>query len=145
MKIDSQIIDAVSDIYRWADEQVARFDRSCKACGDCCDFEAFGHRLYVTGSELLHFQHFIGPEIKEMTACVCPYRIDGKCSVYPYRFSGCRIFACGGNSEQENRLSEQAISKFKAMCTEHEIGYRYVYLKTGLDMLRQGETKDLSE
>ena len=139
MKTDSQIIEAVSDIYRWVDEQVGRMDRACRACGDCCDFEVFGHRLYVTGPELLHFKHFVGPEIKEMTAGVCPYRIDGKCSVYHRRFSGCRIFTCGGDSEQESLLSEQAIRKFKVMCTEHEIPYQYVYLKAGLDLLRQGQ------
>ncbi len=114
-------------------------DRSCRACGECCDFEVFGHRLYVTGPELLHFQHFVGPEIKEMVSGVCPYRVDGKCSVYPYRFSGCRIFACEGESEQGNLLSEQAIHKFKAFCTKHQIPYRYVSLKAGLDILNNKE------
>ena len=132
-----QIIKEVNETYRWVDEQVAQFDRSCKACGDCCDLETFGHRLYVTGPELLHFQHFVGSEIKEMAGGVCPYRVDGKCSVYPYRFSGCRIFACGGDSQQESQLSEQTISKFKGLCTMHNIPYRYVYLKVGLEMLRE--------
>ena len=139
MKAESQIIEKVDAIYRWVDEQVAQLDRSCKACGDCCDFEAFGHRLYVTTPELLHFQHTIGPEIKEMTAGFCPYRVDGKCSVYHRRFSGCRTFACGGDTEHQSQLSEQAIRKFKAMCEEHQILYRYVYLKAGLDLLRQKE------
>jgi len=136
METNSQIIEEVGDIYRWVDEQVKQMGSSCKACGDCCDFEAFGHRLYVTTPELLYFQHFVGPEIKEMAGGVCPYRIDGKCSVYPHRFSGCRIFSCGGDSEQESQLSEETISKFKALCLEHEIGYRYVYLKEGLKLLR---------
>ena len=136
MKSASQIIQKVQQVYEWVDEQVAQMDSSCKACGNCCDFEAFGHRLYVTGPELLHFQNFVGPEIKEMAGGACPYRIDGKCSVYPHRFSGCRIFACGGDSEQENQLSEQTIRKFKAICTEYEIPYRYVYLKEGLELLK---------
>lgn len=143
MKTDSQIIKEVDAIYRWIDEQVAQFDRSCKACGDCCDFEAFGHRLYVTSPELLHFQHTVGPEIKEMATGVCPYRVDGKCSVYRRRFSGCRIFTCRGDTEYQNQLSEQTISKFKALCEKYQIPYRYVYLKAGLDVLRQGKLRTL--
>ncbi len=125
------------------DEEVAGMDRACRACGECCDFEAFGHRLYVTTPELLHFKYFVGPDIKEMIGGVCPYRVEGKCSVYPYRFSGCRIFACQGDSEQENLLSEQAIHKFKALCIKHKIPYHYVYLMAGLKMLRQGELETL--
>lgn len=136
-KKNSNIIKEVEAIYRWVDAQVAQMDRACRACGECCDFEAFGHRLYVTTPELLYFKHFVGPDIKEMTAGVCPYRVDGKCSVYPWRFSGCRIFACEGDSEAESLLSEQTIHKFKTMCTTHKIPYQYVYLKAGLEMLKQ--------
>ena len=135
-KTDSHIIEEVEAIYRWIDERVAEFGSKCKACGNCCDFEVFGHRLYVTTPELMHFQHAVGPEIKDMPADVCPYRVDGKCSVYPYWFSGCRIFSCGGDSRQENLLSEQAIRKFKALCTKYKIGYYYEYLKGGLDILK---------
>ena len=111
-------------------------DSSCRACGNCCDFESFGHKLYVTTPELIHFQHHLGSDIKEMSTGVCPYRIDGKCTVYPYRFSGCRIFSCKGDAEKENALYEQAISKFKSLCERINIPYHYVYLQVGLDMLR---------
>ena len=137
MKQDSQIIKEVDAIYRWVDQQVGLLDSSCRACGDCCDFESFGHRLYVTTPELIHFQHAVGPEIKEMKSGVCPYRIDGKCTVYPYRFSGCRIFSCRGNTEKQNALCEQTVSKFKSLCDAYSISYRYVYLKAGLEILKE--------
>lgn len=139
MNAESQIITAVGDIYRWIDEQVGHMDRMCKACGECCDFEAFGHRLYVTTPELLHFRHTVGPAIKAMPAGVCPYRVDGRCSVYAYRFAGCRIFTCGGDSEAENRFSEEAIRKFKELCEAYAIPYRYVYVKEGFEMLTDTE------
>ena len=132
----SQIIQEVEAVYQWLDEQLAQMDSSCRACGDCCDFEAFGHKLYITTPELMYFQHHLGGPVKPMTADVCPYRIDGKCTVYPYRFSGCRIFSCKGNAEKENALCEQAISKLKTLCDKHSIPYDYVYLQAGLDMLR---------
>jgi len=136
MKKESIIIEKVDAIYQWLDEQLAQMDQSCDACGDCCDFESFGHRLYVTTPELLHFRHHLGSDIRRMTTGICPYRIDGKCTVYPYRFSGCRIFSCKGDAEKENALCEQAISKFKTLCDKHGIPYDYVYLQAGLDMLR---------
>ena len=70
-----------------------------------------------------------------MTADVCPYRMDGKCTVYPYRFSGCRIFSCKGDTEKENALCEQVISKLKTLCDKHRIPYDYLYLQAGLHML----------
>ena len=141
MNDSSQIIQEVDAIYRWVDEQIELLAQSCNACGECCDFEAFGHRLYVTTPELMYFQHAVGPEIKVMSAGVCPYRIDGKCTVYPYRFSGCRIFSCKGDTGKQNALCEQAIGKFKTLCDQHPIPYRYVYLKAGLEML--GESPKL--
>ena len=134
LSILSQIIQEVDAVYQCLDEQLAKMDSSCRACGDCCDFESFGHKLYVTTPELVYFQHFLNP--KEMKTDVCPYRIEGKCTVYPYRFSGCRIFSCKGDTEKENALCEQAIRKFKARCNEYSIPYQYVYLRAGLDILR---------
>ena len=131
----TQIIQEVEAIYRWVDEQVELLDQSCHACGECCDFERFGHRLYVTTPELMHFQHAVGPDIKDMSGGVCPYRIDGKCTVYTFRFSGCRIFSCKGDTEKQNALCEQAVKKFKILCDAYSIPYHYVYLKSGLEML----------
>jgi len=137
MKQDSKIIKEVEAIDRWLDEQLAEMDSLCRACGDCCDFESFGHKLYVTTPELIYFQHHLGPNIKDMPTGVCPYRIDGKCNVYPYRFSGCRIFSCKGDAEKENALCERAIRKFKALCNQHQIPYHYVHLKAGLETLKE--------
>jgi hypothetical protein len=135
LNVPSQIIQEVDTVYKWLDEQLAPMDSSCRACGDCCDFESFGHKLYITTPELIYFQNRLSQPVKAMTADVCPYRMDGKCTVYPYRFSGCRIFSCKGDTEKENALCEQAIHKFKTVCNEHQIPYHYVYLKRGLDML----------
>ena len=133
----SQIIREVDAVYQWLNEQLAKMDSSCQACGDCCDFESFGHKLYVTTPELQYFQHHLGPDIKAMPTDVCPYRMDGKCTVYPYRVSGCGIFSCSGDTEKENTLCEQAISKFKILCDKHRIPYHYVYLQIGLGMMSE--------
>ena len=144
MQTDLQIIKEVHDVYQWLDAELAKLDRSCKACGDCCDFETFGHRLYVSTPELMFFAASLTkrgqtPFVLEMPGGVCPYRVDGKCSVYPHRFSGCRIFTCGGEgTEQENALCEQAVRKFKDLCEQYDLPYHYLYLKPALQMLRDG-------
>jgi hypothetical protein len=71
-----------------------------------------------------------------MTAGVCPYRKDGKCSVYPWRFAGCRIFACSGDVDLQGELSEDIIIHCKALCTQFGLAYRYVDLKSGLDEIQ---------
>jgi len=131
-----EIIQEVDAIYRWLDEQLEEMESSCRACGDCCDFESFGHKLYVTTPELMYFQHHLGSDIKEMPEGICPYRIDDRCTVYPHRFSGCRIFSCKGDVEKENAMCEQTIGKLKLLCNELRIPYHYLSLQTGLEMLR---------
>jgi Fe-S-cluster containining protein len=133
------MIDRVDRIYRWLENELAALGQFCTACGKCCDFESFGHRLYVTTPELIYFQHFMGTEIQEMATGVCPYRIDGKCTVYSYRFAACRIFTCKGNAEKENEICEQTIHRFKKLCEEYCLPYHYVYLQTGLKMIKENQ------
>lgn len=126
------MIEAVEKIYNWIDSQVAGTG-DCKACGDCCDFEKFGHRLYVTSVELAYFVEKMGDDLRKMDSDVCPYRVDGKCTVYPYRFAGCRIFACGRNEDTESQLSEESLQRLKEIGEEHKIPYQYTDLKTALN------------
>lgn len=141
MKKVDQVIQCVGTIYQWLENELAALGQSCTACGKCCDFESFGHRLYVTTPELLYFQRFVGPDIRPMATGICPYRIDGKCTVYSYRFAACRIFTCKGDAEKENAVCEQTLRKFKELCKAHEIPYHYVHLQAGLEMIQEDQFK----
>ena len=141
MQKDAQIIKRVDSVYQWLQSQLSDLSQTCAACGDCCDFEAFGHRLYVTTPELLFFQYHLDKPVKAMTTGVCPYRVEGKCTVYPYRFAGCRIFTCKGDAEKENQICEEIIRKFKSLCNEYRIDYQYLSLQAGLEMLQQDQFK----
>jgi Fe-S-cluster containining protein len=127
-----KIIERVSEIYKWIEEQ--RFANkdiagSCEVCGKCCDFETYDHRLYITTPEILYFVEKLGrANIKQMTTTRCCYQVEGKCSVHAYRFSGCRIFCCKGEATFQSELTEAAIKKFKGLCAELQIPYRYVEL-----------------
>lgn len=136
------IIARVSEIYNWLDQQLAKkgIAGQCAACGECCDFERYDHRLYVTTPEIIYFvEKLDGGNIKQMTSGRCCYQVNGKCSVHTHRFSGCRIFCCKGNAPFQSELTEAAIKKFKALCAELQIPYRYVELPVALKDVVTGE------
>ena len=147
------LLQKVAEIYTWLDTQIRdnnQLTGQCSACGKCCDFaspapaseqgpapgldQGFDHRLFVTPPELMYLAANLGAEKqKQMTTNRCPYNIDGKCTIYEYRFAGCRIFCCKADTDFQSRLSESALKKFKSICTEFQIPYRYTDLATALN------------
>jgi len=136
-KANAQLLRKVAEIYNWFDSQIrenSALAGVCDMCGRCCDFKGFDHRLFVTTSEMIYFAANVGTEnIKPMTTSRCPYQTDDKCTVYKFRFAGCRIFYCKGDADFQSRLSESALKKFKSLCTEFQIPYRYVDLAVALN------------
>lgn len=134
---DNLLLQKVDEIYNWLDLQISiHSDLAgiCDACGRCCNFESFDHRLFVTTPEVMYLSAKLGGKIiKLMTTSQCPYQTDGKCTVYKFRFAGCRIFCCKADKDFQSSLSESAIKKFKSLCTEFQIPYRYTNLATVLN------------
>ena len=134
-----RLLERVAEVYKWLDLQVCSggdIAGTCRSCGDCCDFEGFDHRLFITPPELMYLAVNLGAEnIRPMQSSRCPYNIDSKCSVYEYRFSGCRIFCCNADADFQSGLSEAILEKLKSICLEFQIPYRYADLVTGLSSL----------
>jgi Fe-S-cluster containining protein len=134
-----QLLEKVAEIYLWLQKQISSAGATagkCRSCGDCCDFEGFDHRLFVTQLELIFLEANLGAEnIKPMSDSRCPYNIDGKCTIYEYRFAGCRIFCCNGDTDLQSKLSEEVLKKLKSTCVEFQIPYRYTELAAGLNSL----------
>jgi hypothetical protein len=141
-RADSRLIETVAAIYDWLDSQVRGSGSAagtCTCCGDCCDFDSYDHRLFVTLPELTYLSASLGAEkIKAMPTGRCPYNIDGRCSVHEYRFAGCRIFCCKGDADFQGELSEAVLARLKSVCTESRIPYRYMDLATALNGLPDG-------
>jgi len=136
-KAKPDLLNKVAEIYDWLDGQIRLTDGlvgGCDSCGRCCDFEAFDHRLFVTPPELMYLAANLGAEnIKPMPDSRCPYHLICQCTVYKYRFAGCRIFSCKGDADFQSGLSESVLEKFKSICTEFNIPYRYTDLATALN------------
>ncbi len=133
----NRLIEKVAEIYDWLDEQIRDSRKQagrCDACGKCCDFDKYDHRLFVTSPELIYLIENLGYEnIKPMTTGCCPYQVDGRCSIYKYRFAGCRIFCCSGDADFQSRLSELTLAMFRQICIDFDIPYRYADLPTALN------------
>ena len=127
----SKVLHAVAEVYEWLDEQ-NNTQAPCDRCGKCCDFETFDHRLFVTSPELIYFTSKTGP-LKPLSGGICPYNIDDSCTVRRHRFAGCRIFSCKANERFQNRLSEEAIKRFRYICNEFNVPYRYSDLASALN------------
>ncbi len=142
-EVNHQLLKRAVEIYNWLDLQVrnnSELAGKCAVCGECCDFDGpaleqgFDHRLFVTPPELMYLAANLGSEnVKPMPGSRCPNNIGGKCTIYEYRFAGCRIFCCKADTDFQSRLSESALKKFKSICTEFRIPYRYTDLATALN------------
>ncbi len=131
-----RLVEEVAAIYSWIDSQIGqdpgRAGR-CKACGACCDFPAYDHRLFVTPPEMMYLAAMLGERgLKPMTTGRCPYQQGPTCTVHEHRFTGCRIFCCAGDPDLQSELSEEALRRLKALCEEFEVPYRYQDLATAL-------------
>ena len=131
-----QLLEKVALAYDWLDRQIVsngEHVEACRACGACCDFEKFDHRLFLTSPEVIYLTSKLGPEnIKSAGTSRCPYQKDGKCTIYENRFAGCRIFFCKADRDFQSRLSEQAVARFKQICDRFDIPYKYTELHVAL-------------
>ncbi|MFN0131223.1 MAG: hypothetical protein ACKVW3_01620 [Phycisphaerales bacterium] len=51
---DPAIADAMQTLFAQVADETARLRPRCDASGRCCNFEAYGHRLYLTGLEVAY-------------------------------------------------------------------------------------------
>ncbi len=134
-----RLLERVAEVYKWLELQVCSggdIAGACRSCGDCCDFEGFDHRLFITPPELMYLAaNLDSGTVKPMLSGRCPYNVDGKCTIYEYRFSACRIFCCNGDADFQSGLSEAILEKLKSICLEFQIPYRYADLAAGLNSL----------
>jgi len=134
MTTNSKIADAVAEVYDWIDSQTGQAPAQCEACGRCCDFENYDHRLFVTGPELAYFGFKLQPDkIKLMPNSKCPYNLQGKCTVYKHRFANCRIFFCKVDKDLQSKLSEDSLKKIKSICDQFHLPYHYIDLPAALN------------
>ncbi|MFV1958099.1 MAG: YkgJ family cysteine cluster protein [Planctomycetota bacterium] len=114
-------------LYAELDAELPRYQFTCAASGRCCDFDAFGHRLYATTLEMEHF-HRHGPrERPNANPRHCPaWGEDRLCRAREARMLGCRIYFCGPYPvAPPDDLYERCHARIRAIHDRYAIPFRY--------------------
>ena len=116
----------------------------CRASGRCCNFERWGHRLYVTGLEAAYTLTRLGTDQAVSGADVaaararggCPFQSGTLCSVHGIKPLGCRTYYCDPTARDwQEVLTERSLGEIRAIHEHHEIPYRYGEWRDMLDLL----------
>ena len=120
--------------------QIENINPNCNACGNCCDFANFGHRLYVSTGELANLisQEPIDAQIP-IENLKCPYQKDNLCLARNARPLGCRLFFCDDKVNlQYQQIYEAYYDKIKQVHLKFSTAYNYLELSAGLKIYSSG-------
>jgi Fe-S-cluster containining protein len=128
----------------------------CLASGACCRFEAYGHRMYVSGLEAAFVVARIDAaraaraanplRLLEVTDARtrgdCPYLRAGLCGEHEERPLGCRIYFCdkgadGRAAEWQSALYEELHAATIALHERIGAPYRYLEWREALAAVTQ--------
>ena len=134
-----ELAERMATFYTDVNAAIAAHGPTCWNRGECCSFDSFGHKLFVTSVELAYFargqlQTWRSPR----SDATCPYHENGRCTAREHRPLGCRIFFCDPSakpwqgSEYERRLSE-----LKQIGDALGVTYRYTEWLSALTALDQ--------
>lgn len=119
--------EALRQLYDSLEEAASRRGARCLLSGRCCHFEAYDHRLYVTGLEVAWVLNQEAPPQPVVSGHACPYQLQGRCSVHASRPLGCRIFFCQeGTAAWQHELYERKLDQLRAIHDQYGIDYRYM-------------------
>lgn len=142
--------------------EVAARGPACWASGRCCQFEQFGHRLYVTGLEAAYAVTHLptadvpapkgtlpilasAPPPPTLTAASladararggCPFQRANLCGVHEIKPLACRVYFCDRSAQDwQQDLMERLMTQLRALHDREGIPYRYLEWRSALEML----------
>ena len=128
---------AVLELYREVDREVAASGPVCVASGRCCRFKEYGHTLFVSQIEADVLLAAAPPyDPATVTADFCPFQQGNLCMARGPRPLGCRVYYCDPNYQATaQQISEKYLRRLKQLAEESGAGWRYaplhVFLKEG--------------
>jgi Fe-S-cluster containining protein len=130
---------AVLELYRQADADVAAAGPVCLASGKCCRFKEYGHTLFLSQLEadvLLADAPPYDPDA--VTPDFCPFQKGNLCTAREPRPLGCRVYYCDpAYQESMIAITDRYVRRLKDLADEHGLGWRYAPLHV---FLRHKET-----
>lgn len=127
-------------IYDALGREIDRRSPTCWLSGNCCKFDSYGHRLYVTGLEIAWMlQRLDSPGRERLRdaqlpqADGCAFQVEKLCSIRDLRPLGCRLFYCDPTAEPwMNEVYEQFLSQLRALHERYHLPYSYMEWRQGL-------------
>lgn len=131
---------ALRSIHARIESEVSLARPLCIASGNCCRFDAFGHRLMVTGLEAAWSLRHAGRSLQgeEIAAArregTCPFLVEGRlCGIRAARPMPCRTFFCDrAASPWQESLHEESLAEIRRVHETHAIPYRYLEWRDAL-------------
>jgi Fe-S-cluster containining protein len=109
----------------------------CEMSGRCCNFDAYGHRLYVTGLEIAWLlSTAAAPSLWQSRltpTAACPFQVERRCSIHTIRPLACRSFFCQlGTEDWQQQLHEEFLGSLRRLHDRFALPYRYMEWRSGL-------------
>jgi len=156
-----EIDQAIQTIHQNMEAEITQRSPTCWQSGKCCQFDSYGHRLYVTGLETAWVIQALTPsaniekpstpdtpdapkssalfalpqtaELPKLDSC--PFQIDKRCSIHTVRPMGCRVFFCQqGTQDWQQSLYETYHHQIESLHAQHDIPYRYMEWRYALSV-----------
>ena len=122
------LLSDLKDLYDCLDADLAAMRVACDRCGRCCDFRAFGHRLYVTPAEATFLLQTPLPNPDLARLGRCPYQHGADCAARGRRTLGCRVFFCRAPEFATAEIYEKYHLRIGKLHQTHCVPYAYVPL-----------------
>ena len=132
---------AVLEIYREADRDVAAAGPVCLASGKCCRFKEYNHTLFLSQLEAEVLLAAAPPfDPAAVTPDFCPFQQGDLCTAREPRPLACRVYFCDPAYQGPMQdITEKHLARLKRVADEHETGWRYAPLHVFLKE-SQGES-----
>ena len=126
---------AIDAVLVMIDDAVRAMEPHCLASGNCCRFEAHGHRLYASGLEVVRCVSLCEREGRGIDASAiadsvergnCPWQSGRLCTARGGRPTGCRVYFCDPRAQDlVPRLAERAHAEIRAIHDRLDVPYEY--------------------
>ena len=130
-RLTTTVRNEIKNLYETLDAQLRNLELTCRACGDCCDLNRFGHELWLSNLELAYLLDSAEPGSCSVDG-VCPYRLEGKCTARIGRALGCRVFHCDLDAASMESITEAYLEKLRKIASAHGLNIEYGELSSSL-------------
>lgn len=138
----AELTGVLERFYADTDLAIAAHAPICHNRGECCQFETFGHSLFVTTLELVYFVRGQRATWLEPSNGSCPYQQGGQCTARPHRPLGCRVFYCDpADKDWQGPEYESRLMALRRLGAEYGVVYRYVEWLSALRALSSSISK----